>query len=244
MNLVIDIGNTRIRAATFEGAELIHSTIDDSQGTEVLNFLKTINKKFKRCIISAVTEIPKKFKALEKYLETKPLILDDTTLVPFTNRYATKKTLGKDRIAAVAGASFLYSGKNILIIDAGTAITYDFITEKKEYLGGNISPGLTMRFKALNIYTAHLPLIDASDKFGLLGNNTMMAIRNGVQNGLVYELNAYIETFNNKYDNLVVILTGGDAYFFENKLKKTIFVVSNLTLIGLNIILQYNAKKL
>ena len=244
MNLVIDIGNTRIRAGIFDGAELVLNLTDDKKGSQIIDFLKTGTIKIGRCIVSSVSEMPKKLKSLERYLERKPLILHDELPLPFTNRYSGKKTLGKDRIAAVAGACSLYPGKNVLVIDAGTAITFDFKTEKEEYLGGNISPGLTMRFKALNNYTARLPLVGISDEYGLLGDSTMTAIRNGVQNGMIYEINAYIETFHNKYDKLVVVLTGGDADFFENKLKKPIFVVSNLTLIGLNIILQYNAEKL
>jgi len=242
MNLVIDIGNTKIKAAAFNGSEMVQTITDERNSSNILDFLRTGNKMYSKCIISSVTEIPKKLKPITRYLETEPVLLDDETPVPFTNLYSTKHTLGKDRIAAIAGACWLYPDKNVLVIDAGTAVTYDFKTENEEYLGGNISPGLTMRFKALNSFTAKLPAVESSDEFGLLGRSTELAIRNGVQNGLIFEINTYIETFGNKYNDFVVILTGGDAHFFENKLKKPIFVVSNLTLIGLNIILQHNAK--
>jgi type III pantothenate kinase len=242
MNLIIDIGNTRIKLATFLGNEIIDDVAASrDQETILMNYLEA-DRKHTKCIIASVSEIPG---WLISYLTTtgiKPLLLNSSTPLPFTNNYLSKESLGYDRIAAVAGAVHLYPNKNVLIIDAGTAITYEIKTQHEGYLGGNISPGLAMRFRALHDYTSQLPLLESENTAECMGRDTKEAILNGVQNGLVYEIEGIIEELRNKYSDLIVILTGGDAPFFENKLKKTIFVVSNLTLLGLNIILQHNAE--
>lgn len=169
--------------------------------------------------------------------------LDQNTPVPIENRYETPETLGKDRLAAAIGANEIFPDQNLLIIDAGTAITYDFVSEKNQYLGGNISPGLEMRFKALNQFTGSLPLINYSNEYQKIGKNTTDAIRAGVQNGIIYEIDQTIDFFNRNYQNLQIIMTGGDSNFFDKKLNYSIFVHFNLTLIGLNRILEHNAKK-
>lgn len=168
--------------------------------------------------------------------------LDHRTEIPIKNLYETPETLGKDRLAAAVGANELFPNQNILIIDAGTAITYDLVSEKNEFIGGNISPGLQMRFKALNQFTGKLPLVNHSDDFQHIGRNTTDAIRAGVQNGILYEIAQTIELFNKNYQNLQIVMTGGDSIFFDKKLNYTIFVHFNITLIGLNRILEYNAK--
>ncbi len=169
--------------------------------------------------------------------------LDHLTNLPIENLYETPETLGKDRIAAAVGASELFPDQNLLIIDAGTAITYDLVSEKNQFVGGNISPGMEMRFKALNHFTGKLPLVSCSNEFNLIGTNTTDAIRAGVQNGIVYEIEQTIEVFSRNYQNLQVVLTGGDSVFLAKKLDDSIFVHLNLTLIGLNRILEYNTKK-
>ena len=168
--------------------------------------------------------------------------LSHLTPIPIENLYETPETLGKDRLAAAVGANELFPDQNLLIIDAGTAITYDWVTEKNQYLGGNISPGLEMRFNALNQLTGKLPLVKPSSPFPELGRNTEEAIRAGVQWGILFEIEQYLENFNRNFKNLQIIMTGGDSKFFDKYLKKTIFVHFNLTLIGLNRILEYNAK--
>jgi len=168
--------------------------------------------------------------------------LDHETELPIKNLYETPETLGKDRIAAAVGANEFFPNQNLLIIDAGTAITYDLVSEKNEFIGGNISPGLQMRFKALNQFTGKLPLVSYFDEFQNIGRNTTEAIRAGVQNGILYEIAQTIELFNKNYKNLQIVMTGGDSIFFDKKLNYTIFVHFNITLIGLNRILEYNAK--
>jgi len=242
MNLVVDIGNTRIKAAIFRDEEMLATITDDTGGGKINVFLEEAAYEINECLICTVAEKPKNLKKLEKYVHGKTAELDDQTPIPFINRYTTYHTLGKDRIAAVAGACRLFPGRNVLIIDAGTAIKYEFKNGQEEYLGGNISPGLNMRFSALHDYTSRLPLVGYSDTRGFFGTSTESAIRMGVQNGLTYEINTYIDLFRNKYEDTAVILTGGAASIFENKLKKPIFVISELTLIGLNYILQHAAK--
>ena len=149
--------------------------------------------------------------------------------------------MGKDRLAAVAGAIGLYPNTNLLVIDAGTAITYELINSKHEFLGGNISPGMTIRYKALNEFTSKLPLLSASDETPLIGQSTKEAIQAGVQNGVLFEIQGLINELSSQYPSIKTIITGGDAEFFARKLKNPIFVHPNLVLIGLNRILEYNA---
>jgi type III pantothenate kinase len=242
MNLIVDIGNTLTKVAVFDGnnmADLKLSGHDDAFDTGL--YLQKF-KEIDHCIISSVSDKGDKIISYLKNKNIQTLHLNENTLLPFKNTYKTPETLGKDRIAAIAGAYKLYQGKNVLVIDAGTAITFDLKNNKDEYLGGNISPGLEMRFKALNQFTARLPLLKPTEEFSLIGKSTNEAIVNGVQNGLIFEIQGYIEKMNEAYPDLIIIATGGNAQFFDYLLKKTIFVVSNLTLIGLNTILEYNVQ--
>ena len=150
--------------------------------------------------------------------------------------------MGKDRIAAMVGAFDLYPDTNVLVIDAGTAITYDLLNDKGRYLGGNISPGLEMRYKALHRFTDKLPLVNQGNMEQLYGQTTEEAIRAGVQHGIVFEADKAIDTFKEFYNNLKVIITGGDAKFFDKKLKNSFFVHFNLTALGLNRILEHNGE--
>lgn len=242
MNLVIDIGNTRTKFSVFNhGEEMISVPVDELLPSHIdvlLNEHPSINK----AIISAVKDYSPELKSHLRQKLSFFLELNGETPLPIENCYQTKETLGKDRIAAAVGAFHLYPGKNVLVIDAGTAITYDFVNEKGQYLGGNISPGIEMRFKALNQFTGRLPLIEKKDFENLFGNTTEDAIRAGVQHGIVFEADKAIDTFKEFYRNLNVIITGGDANFFDKKLKNSFFVHFNLIAIGLNRILEHNGE--
>ncbi|MBN1953259.1 MAG: type III pantothenate kinase [Bacteroidales bacterium] len=242
MNLVIDIGNSRMKYALFSDNQLIEEHIHDDNNGGVEDFIRQKKDQVQRGIISAVGSIPPTLSGLLEELQISMLQLNHNTPLPFKNSYNSKETLGADRLAAIAGACFLYPSRNVLVIDAGTALTIDLKTSEEEYLGGNISPGINMRFRALHEYTRKLPLLEMEETNTSLGKNTREAIINGVKSGLIHEVNGYLETLDNKYSDLVVLVTGGDRQFFDNRLKKTIFVVSNLTLVGLNFILRYNAK--
>jgi type III pantothenate kinase len=149
-----------------------------------------------------------------------------------------------DRLAAAVGARELFPDRDLLVIDAGTAITLDLIEANGTFSGGNISPGLRSRFRALHEFTQKLPLIEESDQWPLIGQSTEEAIRAGVINGIIFELDGMIDQLKKKYPNIQPVLTGGDAGFFERRLKNPIFVKFEITLIGLNRILEYNVEKL
>jgi type III pantothenate kinase len=240
MNLVIDIGNSRSKLTIFKDHEIVELKIEDCICVNHLQQIICEYPQIKHCIVSSVKENDD---TLVKFIcdQNIPLlVLTAETPVPFKNNYLTKGTLGHDRIAAIAGTCKLFPETDALVIDAGTAITFDLKDQYEEYMGGNISPGLEMRFKALHHFTAKLPLLSSEASNSCIGKNTKEAITNGVQNGIIFEIQGYIDTLKIKYPNLIVILTGGDSGFFENKIKRSIFVETNLILIGLNTILEYN----
>jgi len=243
MNLVIDIGNTRTKFAVFNRGEVLITVPVKEFLPSHIDVLKREHPALNKVILSTVKDYSTELKqALQTQFETF-IELDENTPLPIENHYQTKDTLGKDRIAAVVGAFDLYPETNILVIDAGTAITYDLLTADGKYLGGNISPGIEMRFKALNHFTGKLPLTEKAEMNKLYGTDTTSAIRAGVQNGTVYEVDTTITLFKEFYKNLKVIITGGDAEFFDNKLKNSFFVHFNLTSLGLNRILEHNGEK-
>ena len=240
MNLLIDVGNTFVKAAIFSGNEKVYYSHLKSLSVDIIENLFIDFKGINAGILSGVREISQD---MQQYLTNKLnqfIFLDHNTPIPFINTYKTKETLGRDRIALVAGAVSLFKGHNVLIIDLGTAITYDFLSENGAYLGGNIAPGMRTRFRSLNDYTGKLPLLDKRDDFMLIGNNTDDAIISGVITGISFEINGYIDYFNSKYKDLKVVLTGGDCNFFAGRLKNAIFAEEDLLFLGLNNILTYN----
>lgn len=240
MNLIIDIGNTFIKMSVFGMEEVKTETIaGELHPSDIGKFLKEFAG-VESVIVSAVRNYSNDLREYFKRNFRFFLELNDKTPLPVKNNYKTKETLGNDRIAAVVGANYLYPGKNVLVVDAGTAITYDFIDENGEYAGGNISPGIEMRFKALNRFTGRLPLVRKKNLDKLVGQTTEEAILAGVMQGVVFEVEGTIRAFKEIYKNLIVIITGGDAIFFDNKLKNYFFVHFNLIAIGLNRILEYN----
>jgi type III pantothenate kinase len=164
--------------------------------------------------------------------------LTDKTKLPFVNKYKTPKTLGRDRMAAVAGAQSIFPKRNCLVIDIGTCITYDIIDQSGVYWGGNISPGVELRLKAMHSFTSNLPLVNRGKIVNLIGNTTSSALQIGATGGVLNEMRGFIDAAKKEYKGLNVILTGGDAHFFADKFKTKIFVNPNLVLIGLNQILK------
>ncbi|MBT5857451.1 MAG: type III pantothenate kinase, partial [Flavobacteriaceae bacterium] len=157
--------------------------------------------------------------------------------------YSTKSTLGKDRIALVSAASIEFSNENVLIIDIGSCITYDFKNFNNDYLGGSISPGINMRYMSLNDQTANLPLLSRKNIKNFIGKSTEDSIHSGVINGVVKELNGVIEQYKNEFKEIRIILTGGDSKFLLNSIKNTIFAHSNFLLVGLNFLVEMNKKE-
>jgi type III pantothenate kinase len=239
LKLIIDIGNTRVKAALFDRDELKHSfvfsTIKDILSSDLFN-----KNNIQQCIVgTVVNDIEQAVLGLNKKVPTH--LFTSETKTPVINLYKSAATLGSDRLAAVIGAAFLFPDKDILVIDAGTCIKYNFINRKKEFIGGAISPGIDMRFKALNNYTSKLPLLTANEDYNkLIGENTAESILSGVMNGAIAEANGFIEAYENKFQDLTIVVTGGNINFFVNQLKKPIFANPNLVLIGLNKILDFN----
>ncbi len=241
MNIVIDQGNTSSKVALFDKDKLMISFIfKPLKESHITKILHQYSPRYG--ILSSVTEIDKSIVAiLEEYLE-RFIVLDEFVPLPVQVMYTTPDTLGKDRIASVVAAYAEQPGKNVLIIDAGTAITYDFLEAEGRYLGGNISPGMTTRFKSLKTFTKRLPLYDELGDLPDIGYSTETAIRLGVVKGIIYEMDAYINEYKLKYPGLLVFLTGGHSFYFETKLKNSTFADVNLVLKGLNRILNYNVK--
>lgn len=239
MNLIIDSGNTSTKIALFEHDKMIAMYANVSS-EQVIEQICTHNPAY-ALICSVNQDGALMQERLQEYIN-KIYILDHLLPVPVTNGYQTPETLGKDRLAAVCGASYLFPAANSLVIDMGTCITYDFIDSQDKYYGGSISPGLQMRFKALHMFTARLPLLEPVVDIELIGKNTREAIRSGVVNGMAFEIQGTMEEYKKKFGNIHVIFCGGDANFFENKIKERIFVIPELVLIGLNRVLQYNVS--
>lgn len=240
MNLIIDVGNSAVKSAVFQNAKLLKSYIFPLE-----NFsekFQEIRNDYPQIRFSILSSVVKDTSALEKWLAeyTDLLILDDHTRLPFSNKYTSPQTLGKDRLALVAAGAQEYKDSNLLIIDAGTCITFDFKNSKNEYLGGAISPGLQMRLKALNYFTAKLPLVDLPEEAPLIGNSTQNSILSGVLNGVVAELDGIIDRYKIDYEYLTIILTGGDTQILSKRVKNGIFANPNFLLKGLNYILEFN----
>ncbi len=241
MVLTVDIGNSFTKIGLFTDNELRDLQICEDLTASVFQNLFEKNTEIKSTIISSVRAYDKE---IVEFLNqnTELLILSDKTKLPFKNLYETPYTLGRDRIAGVAGAKSLYPDENVLVIDAGTCITYDILTGRAEYLGGSISPGIEMRFKALNTFTNKLPLIKAesSSPVNLIGNSTESSIKSGVQAVVLLEVDATIDEYKKRFESLKIVVTGGDLFYFDKYLKNNIFAAPNLVLVGLKKILDFN----
>jgi type III pantothenate kinase len=243
MNLIIDIGNTRTKLALFEKNNLIEKANVDALTLDALSdLLKGRNIEGVIMSVSGQDTEGVEVWLRENYFFIK---LNHETPLPIENQYDTPQTLGKDRLASAVAANFLFPKKTCLVIDGGTALTFNLLTEKGAFVGGNITAGLKMRFKALHHFTANLPLLEQNtegvDENNLIGKNTNDAILKGVQLGILSEIEGFIHRFKEKNDNVQVILTGGDGLFFKNNLHlENTTHEPNLVLIGLNQILNYN----
>jgi type III pantothenate kinase len=238
MNLVIDYGNSAAKVGIFDYQNLLEKRTINSLD-ELGAYVK--NSSADNLIVSSVKEDSNKIIEHAGQASRK-FVLSHALPLPIKNLYATPTTLGVDRIAGVCGAQQIFPSEHCLVIDAGTCITFDFIDGRGRFFGGAISPGLNMRFKAVHTFTAKLPLVSPTENISLIGDSTESCIQSGVINGTIAELDGIINQYSQKFDGLRVILCGGDALFFENKLKTSIFASPDLVLIGLNSILNYNVN--
>lgn len=241
MNLIVDIGNSSCKLAFFEQGELIDiHRLETIENATISTILSSKNK-IETAIISSVGMPAEQFAAFIKPFISTLIIFNANTPTPIKVDYLSGQTLGADRLAAAVGANLLYPNRNILVVDFGTAITFDVISHNAHFKGGNISPGLTTRYKALHHFTQRLPLLEAEKDIPLLGRTTKEAINAGVQKGIEFEIEGYIRELSAFYPDLLILFTGGDAEMFAHTVKNNIFVDSFLVLKGLNRILEYNA---
>ena len=240
-SLVIDIGNTRTKYAYF-----VADTIKEKgciKHKDIPIIVSKFSAKTYNMMFSSVKVIPKKVLLESMKFNPNIIILSSQLATPIKTLYETPESLGADRIALIAGAAFEFLDKPVLIIDAGTCITYDFVNHKTQHLGGAISPGLQLRLKALSTQTALLPRVNASHPKDLIGSTTQESILSGVVNGVINEINGTIENYQKRYPKTVFVLTGGDANFFDKKLKNSIFVDEDILLKGMHFILKTTCKK-
>jgi len=238
-SLCIDIGNSRAKIGVFLDDVMVSSDFRAQLSQEYVQRLLDEHD-FDSAIISSTRYRNMAFvQAIKKAV---PLIeLSYETALPISNNYSTPQTLGMDRIAAAVGAYTKIPGYAHLIIDAGSCITLDVVNDKGQFLGGNISPGIYMRIKAMNDHTDKLPLVDIAYHDDSIGRDTVMALQNGAVRGTIFEIQAFIDHMKFRFPRINTILTGGDADFLANKLESKILANPYLVLEGLYKILKHNA---
>ncbi len=243
MLLAIDIGNTRIKAAVFEHNTLVNHFSFSKEALE--SNINLILKQYPKCsdlVVASVGDVPKEsFLAFQNQLNIH--FISHESDFPFFNLYQTPLTLGIDRMVLASGAVLQYPKQHRLVIDAGTCITYDFIDDKDQYLGGAIAPGIRLRYEAMHRYTAKLPLLTAAYPKQNIGNTTEEAMHVGVVQGMLHEIEGFITQYQARYPKIIIILTGGDTEFLAKPLKNTIFANSNFLLESLNQTFQYKIQK-
>jgi type III pantothenate kinase len=239
VNLILDVGNSLLKIALFKKSELIQKfKFTENYKRNIEDIISENN--VTHSIISNVGRIDDSIINILKE-STNLLLVSNQLKFPFKNLYKSKNTLGQDRLALVSAAAFKFPKENVLIVDAGSCITYDFKNNNNEYLGGGISPGILMRFKSLNTFTSNLPLIDFDSIHQLIGNNTKNSINSGVINGTISEINGIIQQYCEEFKNIRIILTGGDSNFLLKRIKNSIFADQNFLLVGLNKLLEDNS---
>jgi type III pantothenate kinase len=242
MDLIIDLGNTNKKLALFENGKLAELHLLPEITIKSIRDFVNQHPFIERSILSSVINHPP---SVDLFLREQFdfVELNENTPLPVKNLYKQPETLGKDRLsAAVAGAS-IFPGEDVLIINMGSCITCDFINDRNEYLGGAISPGMQMRFMALNTFTGKLPLVTLKDAEELIGTDTENSVLSGVLNGIIHEIEGTVSQYRDRYHGLKVILSGGDLINFDKRLKISIFAVPNVVLQGLYQILAFNVKK-
>jgi len=242
VDLIIDLGNTNKKLAVFNKGKLVRLKQYPFFNLEIIRDFIDQFPKINRCIIASVIPYSR---SIRNYLDQhfQFLEMSGLTPVPVINRYRSKVTLGKDRLAAAVAAADQFPGKDILVVSTGTCITYDFVNSGKEYLGGAISPGLQMRLQALHTFTGKLPLISFKKNETLIGNTTERSILSGVLHGAIAEIEGITARYKEQFPEVVIILSGGDAKYFDKRLNISIFAFPNIVIHGLHLILDFNVIK-
>jgi len=244
MNLVLDIGNTRSKMALFhsgkDGKMQKHDVVDGFDLQAITNFCD--QAAVDHCLIANSADIDKN-DLDELQQRYNAVVLNSDMDTALGNKYESVATLGMDRLAVANGGRHLYPENDLLVITTGTCITYNMVEKRGNFVGGGISPGLIMRYEALHHFTDKLPLIEDEEFDNVLGMNTKESILSGVRQGIVSEIDGIIDEYRNIYQDLIVLITGGDSTFFESRLKNRIFALPFLTLVGLNSIIEHNISK-
>lgn len=242
MDTVIDIGNTLVKLGTFEKGKLVSVNYFEAQPSR--NFYTHLSyPSLGNCILSSVTEVPAHVVSYIRGKSKTFILLDEKTPLPIKNNYKTPDTLGNDRLALAAGAAYLYPGRPCLVISAGTCITYNLIDKKGNFLGGAISPGLQMRFRAMHEFTAKLPLISPPEAPKQSGETTEEAMGAGVVQGIAGEIERFSALAKQQYADICIVLSGGDSQYLADKIETEADVVADLALFGLYEIMKFNEKK-
>jgi type III pantothenate kinase len=238
ITLCFDFGNTRLKYGVFDKDYLVGTFTLEDQSPEGIAKVLDLYKPGRTILSSVIDHNPE----IESILSARTsfLKLDSTVLLPFTTPVSKPETIGADRLALAASAVHLYPGQNSLVIALGSCITYNFINKYNSFIGGSISPGMEMRFKALSYYTAKLPVVKVNWNFPLIGYDTETNILSGVLQGMTAEIDGIITEYNEKFGNFNVLLTGGDTVNFVRHLKNKIFADPYLILKGLYAISKYN----
>jgi type III pantothenate kinase len=236
--LCFDFGNTRQKVAVFRN-ELHEETIllpnNELHSIERIMYLQQPQKTI---LASVINHNP----AIEQLLASQSQFhkLSHTTRANFTTAVGKPETIGADRLALCAAAAHYYPGKNNLVIGLGTCITYNFINHYHQFMGGSISPGMEMRFKAMQVFTDKLPLVTSNHNFPLVGYDTKTNMQSGVIAGMAFEIDGFIDAYKAKYENFNAVLTGGDCLYFARRLKNKIFADGNFLFKGLYALSETN----
>jgi type III pantothenate kinase len=240
MKLILDFGNTFQKCALVEEGSISVTSFENITLSDLRKFVE--GKEIDSVILSSVINFDNRIRAwlADNFFFVE---LTENTPIPVANKYKTPETLGKDRLAAAIGAWSLFKGRNVLSVDCGTAIKYDLVTAGGEYLGGGISPGLWLRFKALHTFTDKLPLVSYEFQPALIGDDTESSMKSGVINGALAEIDGIINRYKDRFNDLKAVMTGGEMIYFEKSIKSNIFAEPNLVIRGLHQILLFNEKQ-
>ncbi len=236
--ICFDFGNTRLKAAIFENENFSAEIVLPDDTLETIEKLLALHQPQKTILSSVVDHNT----AMEELLASRSKFhkVSHLTIANFTTPVGKPETIGTDRLALSAAAVHFYPGKNNLVVALGSCITYNFINQYHQFIGGSISPGMEMRFKAMQTFTAKLPLVQADWNFPLIGYDTKTNMQSGVIAGIAYEIDGFIDSYALKYSNFNVVLTGGDTTYFAGQLKNRIFADSNFLLKGLYALSETN----
>lgn len=244
MHIVIDIGNSKTKIGVFEKESIYPiKTFTYQSLAQTREILSQYNCEH-ACIVSVAAANENLTQLIQEIISTDQILsIHHSTPLPIFNHYGTPETLGKDRLCAAVAAAAIFENKNCLVIDCGTCIKYDFITQDKKYLGGSISLGLNMRYKALHHFTDRLPLLSYEQRpTHYIGTDTQSSMQTGVVTAIEHEMQGFIHRYQEDHLDLQIILSGGDASKFVNSFKNRIFAVENIVLIGAHQILKYNVS--